>query len=252
MNAQWQRVAIVTGAAAGIGKGIALTLACNGYAVFLFDKNEEALVRVCKEEFMQYKVDYFVGDVTSRKEVDAALQQCIQTFGRMDVLVANAGMIEKAEFLAMTEQQWDNTMNINIKGVFLWGQAVAKWMVENKIAGSIVNIGCMRASLVCPTMSAYATAKAGVRMLTKSMALELAPYQINVNVIEPGRTQTAGLKQYIQTNQDESERLALIPLGRFATPEDIGQTVLFLVSAQANYITGAVIPVDGGYSIAKK
>jgi len=166
-------------------------------------------------------------------------------------LIANVGLIEKIEFLEMTEEQWDNTLDVNLKGTFLWGQAVAKWMVQNGSNGSIVNIGCMRASLVGKSMAAYATAKAGVRMLTKAMAVELAPYKINVNAIEPGRTLTDGLRQHLTDSAAEANRLKLIPLGRFARAEEIAATALFLISEEAKYITGASIPVDGGYSIAK-
>ena len=245
------KVSIVTGAASGIGKAIASTLLHNGYAVFLFDKNEKELLRVVEDEFAVEKADYFSGDVTKKNDVEAALAQCINKFGRIDALIANVGLIEKIKFLEMTEEQWDKTLDVNLKGTFLWGQAVAKWMVKNGCGGSIVNIGCMRASLVGKSMAAYATAKAGVRMLTRAMAVELADYNINVNSIEPGRTITAGLKQHVTDSNAEMKRLKLIPMGRFAMPEEIGKTVLFLISEQAKYITGASIPVDGGYSIAK-
>lgn len=246
-----EKVSIVTGAAAGMGKAIASVLANNGYSVFLFDKNEKELVRVFQDEFAGKNVDYFCGDVTKKNDVEAALNQCIKKFGRIDALIANVGLIEKIEFLEMTEEQWDNTLDVNLKGTFLWGQAVAKWMVQNGSNGSIVNIGCMRASLVGKSMAAYATAKAGVRMLTKAMAVELAPYKINVNAIEPGRTLTNGLKQHLTDSVAEANRLKLIPLGRFAMAEEIATTALFLISDEAKYITGASIPVDGGYSIAK-
>lgn len=245
------KVAIVTGAASGIGKAIVSILVDKGYSVLLFDKNEKKLISVIQDELAVENVDYFCGDVTKKNDVEAALAQCINKFGHIDALIANVGSIEKIGFLEMTEEQWDKTLDVNLKGTFLWGQAVAKWMVQNDCCGTIVNIACMRASLVGKRMAAYATAKAGVRMLTKAMAVELAPYKINVNAIEPGRTLTAGLKQHVTNSEAETQRLKLIPLGRFAMPEEIAKTVLFLISAQAQYITGASIPVDGGYSIAK-
>lgn len=232
-----KRVAIITGAAAGIGKAISLTLAQHGYHVFLFDKNEKELCRVINDEFSTDTADYFCGDVTDKEDVEKALIQCVQKFGRLDALISNVGIMEKVDFLNMTEQQWDKTIDVNLKGVFLWGQAVAKWMVQNKTSGSIVNIACMRASLVGKSMAAYATAKAGVRMLTKAMAVELAPYKITVNAIEPGRTLTDLLKRHITDADGEALRQRLIPLGRFAMPEEIAQAVLFLISDQAKYIT---------------
>lgn len=246
------KVTIVTGAASGIGKAISLTLANNNYKVFLFDKDETGLMNLCNNELKNYDTDYFCGNVTNKSDIDKAIKQCISKYSRVDSLIANAGIIEKSEFLEITEQQWDNTIDVNLKGVFLWGQSVANWMVDNNIAGSIVNIGCMRANLVTKNLSAYATSKAGVRTLTKAMAVELASYNINVNTIEPGRTLTDGLQQHITNKQDEADRLNLIPIGRFANPSEIGDLALFLISENAKYITGASIPVDGGYSISKE
>jgi NAD(P)-dependent dehydrogenase (short-subunit alcohol dehydrogenase family) len=247
-----KRVAVITGAASGIGKAISLLLAHNGYYVFLFDKDQKQLLRAINEEFAADSADYYCGDVTIKEDVEKALAQCVQKTGHIDALISNVGILEKADFLKMTEQQWDKTIDVNLKGVFLWGQAVAKWMVENNVSGGIVNIACMRASLVGKSMSAYAAAKAGVRMLTKAMAVELAPYKITVNAVEPGRTQTDLLQRHIIDKSGEELRQRLIPLGRFAMSEEIAQAVLFLLSDQAQYITGASIPVDGGYSIEKE
>lgn len=247
-----KKVVIVTGAAAGMGKAIAANLVNNNYCVFMFDKNEKELVRVAQSEMPAGYVDYFCGDVTHKRDVEEALKQCITKFECVDALVSNVGIIEKMDFLEMTEEQWDKSIAVNLKGAFLWGQAVSKWMVRNSCEGSIVNIGCMRASLVGKGMLPYATAKAGIRMLTKAMALELAPYNINVNAIEPGRTLTDGLKRHMINTEAVSKRIGLIPLGRFAETEDIANAVVFLLSESAKYITGAAIPVDGGYSIAKE
>lgn len=246
MGSIMKRVAVITGAASGIGKAIAQLLADNGYFVFLFDKDSDKLHKVFYEEFSVETADYYCGDVTVKQDVEKALLQCIQKIGRVDALISNVGVLKKVEFLNMTEQQWDDTIDINLKGIFLWGQAVAKWLVENNVKGSIVNIACMRASLVGKSMAAYAAAKAGVRMLTKAMAVELALYNITVNAVEPGRTETDLLKSHIVDKSGEELRQKLIPLGRFAMPEEIAQTVLFLISDQARYITGACIPVDGG------
>ncbi|MBP2635192.1 MAG: short-chain dehydrogenase [Firmicutes bacterium] len=246
-----KRVAVITGAASGIGKAIALLLADNGYYVFLFDKDSDKLRKVFYEEFCVENASYYYGDVTLKQDVEKALAQCIQKTGRIDALISNVGVLRKVEFLNMTEQQWDDTIDINLKGVFLWGQAVAKWMVENNVKGSIVNIACMRARLVGKSMAAYAAAKAGVNTLTKAMAVELASHNITVNAVEPGRTQTDLLKSHIMDKSGEELRQKLIPLGRFAMPEEVAQTVLFLISDRARYITGACIPVDGGYTVEK-
>lgn len=247
-----RKVVIVTGAAAGMGKAIAFTLASNNYNVFMFDKNEQELIRTSETEMPAGCTDFFCGDVTKKRDVDMALQQCIKKFNGVDALVSTVGVIEKIDFLEMSEEEWDTSIAVNLKGTFLWGQAVSRWMAANKCEGSIVNIGCMRASLVVKGLASYAAAKAGVRMLTKAMAVELAPYNINVNTIEPGRTLTDGLRQHMTDSEAAAKRLALIPLGRFANPLDIAGTVMFLLSEGAKYITGAAIPVDGGYSVQKE
>jgi NAD(P)-dependent dehydrogenase (short-subunit alcohol dehydrogenase family) len=252
MVSSTKKVAIVTGAAAGMGKAIASTLVKNNYNVFMFDKNEQELIQITENDMPVGSAGFFCGDVTKKADVEKALEHCINTFDCIDALVSNVGVIEKLDFLEMTEQDWDRSIDVNLKGAFLWGQAVSKWMVKNKCAGSIVNIGCMRASLVGKGMAPYAAAKAGIRMLTKAMAVELAPYNINVNAVEPGRTLTDGLKQHMVNNQAVLDRLRMIPLSRFADASDIANTVMFLLSDSAKYITGAAIPVDGGYSIAKE
>jgi NAD(P)-dependent dehydrogenase (short-subunit alcohol dehydrogenase family) len=252
MLSSTKKVVIVTGAAAGMGKAIASALVKNNYNVFLFDKNEQQLIQIAENDLPAGRADFSCGDVTKKADVEKALEHCINTFDCIDALVSNVGVIEKLDFLEMTEQDWDRSINVNLKGAFLWGQAVSKWLVKNKCAGSIVNIGCMRASLVTKGMAPYAAAKAGIRMLTKAMAVELAPYKINVNAVEPGRTLTDGLRRHMVDNQAVAARLRQIPLGRFAEAADIASTVMFLLSPAAKYITGAAIPVDGGYSIAKE
>lgn len=246
-----RRAAIITGAASGIGRAIASALVQNGYNVVLFDKDGTKLPHVISTDFSADTAGYFCGDVTVKRDVEEAISYCVQKFGRLDALISNVGVMEKVEFLNMTEPQWDKMIDVNLKGAFLWGQAAAKWMVQNGISGSIVNIGCMRAHLVGKSMAAYAVAKAGVGMLTKAMAVELAPYKITVNAVEPGRTLTDLLQKHIIERDGVELRQKLIPLERFAKPEEIAQMVCFLISDQAKYITGATIPVDGGYSIAK-
>ena len=183
-----KKVAIITGAAAGIGRAAAQVLAEKGWFVFLFDKNAELLLKVVQENFSVNNAACYCGDVTKKDDIKAALAECLKKTGRVDAMVSVVGFMEKVSFLELSEEQWDQSLAVNLKSVFLWGQSVAKWMAEHHISGSIVNIGCMRASLVSNDMAAYASAKGGVRALTKAMAVELSPYNINVNVIEPGRT----------------------------------------------------------------
>ena len=247
-----KKTVIVTGAASGIGKAIVLYLLEKQYQVFCFDRNEEGLKLFFNEEALKENAAFYVGDVSKKEDVSNALAVCVKRFGDIYGLVSSAGIVKKDEFLSMEENSWDTTMDINLKGTFLWGQMVGRWLVENQISGSIVHIGCMRASLVCKGMSAYAASKGGIRNFTKAMAVELAPYNIRVNAIEPGRTLTETLQNYMTDHKAVEKRLQLIPLGRFAKPEDIAKAAYFLLSEDANYITGAILPVDGGYSIYKE
>jgi Short-chain alcohol dehydrogenase of unknown specificity len=131
-------VAIVTGAASGIGKAVALGFADAGYIVFLTDIDEAALKKVVKVEFANYEVGYHCGNVSWQADVKKGLSRCISQFGRVDVLVANAAIMEKESFLRLTEEQWDRSMAINLKGVFLWGQSVAQWMVDNENSAELL------------------------------------------------------------------------------------------------------------------
>lgn len=197
-------------------------------------------------------VSFYCGDVANGGDVKNALAKCLSDFGKVDVLVSNAGILHKAAFLDMQEELWDRQLAVNLKGVFLWGQAVSRWMVEEKRPGKIINISCMRTELVTPNLSAYSASKGGVKVLTKAMAVELAPYGIRVNAIQPGRTMTKALESFLEDSERKERLENLIPYRRFAMPEEIANVALFLASDQASYITGAVIPVDGGYTISKE
>jgi len=247
-----QQVAIITGAAAGIGKAVAQLLVEKGWFAFLFDQNKDLLSRAVQEDFPVGSTEYYCGNAAKKANVEAAFNTCVKQTGRVDALVSVVGSMEKVRFLDLSEEQWDQSIAVNLKSTFLWGQMAANWMVDHHVNGSIVNIGCMRASLVSHDMAAYVAAKGGVRSLTKAMAVELSSYDINVNAVEPGRTMTELLVNHAKNESGLNMRQDMIPLKRFAQPREIAQTVAFLISKEAKYITGAVIPVDGGYTIEKK
>jgi NAD(P)-dependent dehydrogenase (short-subunit alcohol dehydrogenase family) len=218
----------------------------------VFDNDREALNKIL-EAFGNKTVIAYCGDVSASNDVNNAMTKCLAEFGRVDVLVSNVGVLHKKAFLEIEEELWDRELAVNLKGVFLWGQAVAKWMVKENSPGKIINISCMRTELITPNLSAYSASKGGVKALTKAMAVELAPYGIRVNAIQPGRTMTEALAYFLQESPDRRERLEkLIPYRRFAEPEEIANVALFLASDQASYITGAIIPVDGGYTVSKE
>jgi NAD(P)-dependent dehydrogenase (short-subunit alcohol dehydrogenase family) len=249
---QMQKVAIITGGASGIGKAIALEFARSDYQVFLFDKDLDKLNEVINNDLKDFPVSFYCGDVSKSRDVNEGLKKCILEFKQVDVLVSSAAIMKKIPFLEISEKEWMNTIDVNLKGVFLWGQQVAQWMAGNNKKGSIINISCIRSELATSNFSAYVSSKGAVTALTKAMAVELAPYGINVNAIAPGRTFTEGSEKFFQDAERKKRLETLVPCGRLAMPEEIAGVVVFLASDKAKYMTGSTIPVDGGYLIYKE
>jgi 3-oxoacyl-[acyl-carrier protein] reductase len=240
-------VAVVTGAARGIGRASALALAKRGFSIVLVDRlleelaATEAAIRAlgCRTMAQPGSVADFQGVMTSAQAV-------LDTFGRVDVLVNNAGVSQPKTLVEISEQEYDETIAINLKGVFAWCKAVAPAMLDRK-SGRIVNISSvsahMGASPNAVSRFAYVTAKAGVLGLTRALCKELAPH-VTVNAICPGSIRTALTSKLFDSR--EKEVLDAIPLGRIGTPEDIAEVVAFLATVSPNFITGEVIDVDGG------
>jgi 3-oxoacyl-[acyl-carrier protein] reductase len=243
------KVAIVTGAASGIGRAIALDLAKFGAKVVIADLALEAAKKVVGEiESAGGTAIAIKTDVADARSVQQMTQQALKKFGKIDILVNNAGIISRCTVMDMKEEELQRTLEINVKGVFLCSQAVAKYMVERK-SGKIVNVGSSLSSRgsVCNLSGGgadYCASKAAVQAFTRTLAMELAPCGINVNAVAPGITNTPmhkglweGAKLYYENS---------VPLGRLAEPEDIADVVLFLVTDAARYITGQTIHVNGG------
>jgi len=244
------RVAVVTGGASGIGKAIALDLARFGAIVVIADAALGPAEQVARDIRNVHGNAIAVRtDVTSRGEVDALVEKAVGEFGRIDILVNSAGIIRPAGLLDMAEDEWDAVMNVNLKGVFLVMQAVARHMVREKY-GKIINIAstCGLNTVAGPVAN-YAPSKAGVIQLTKVAATELGPYGINVNAIAPGPITTelhyeGRTPDQVEEYFERSRKAAV--LGRIGSPEDIANVALFLATDESSLITGQVIAADGG------
>lgn len=238
------KVAVVTGAGRGIGKGIALELAKEGCNVVVSDINLEESEKVVAEvEKFGVKGLAVKCDVSKKEEVDALINQTIEKFSKLDVLVNNAGIFPFKPFLELTEEDWDKVLNVNLKSVFLCSQAAAKVMKEGS---KIVNTSSIAAFVGFEGLAHYCASKGGINSMIRALALELAPKNICVNAVAPGAIDTPGASEGADENT-RKQTIAQIPLKRMGLPEDIANAVVFLASDKANYITGQTIIVDGGW-----
>jgi 3-oxoacyl-[acyl-carrier protein] reductase len=245
------KVALVTGARRGMGKAHALALAKQGARVVVTDIDEKECQTVADEiranggEAVAFKLD-----VLSSQEVDQVFDAVIKKFGRLDILVNNAGIFAPKSALAMTEEEWDHTLNINLKGEFLCAQRAAQEMTKNKW-GRIINIASIASGGVgigFEGATHYSASKGGIVGMSESMALEFGPLGITVNVIAPGAIETPMIGA---VTKDLIEEIELrVPLKRIGKPEEVSAAVVFLASEEASYVTGATLVVDGGWLAA--
>ncbi len=246
-----RRVAIVTGAGRGIGKAVALTLAENGVDIVLAEmERERAQDAAAAIEGLGAAALVCATDVARRGQVDGLVAATLERFGRLDILINNAGVIAPAPALEMTEEQWDDVLTVDLKAVFLCSQAAGRHMVAHR-SGSIVNITSVAAERGMQDRANYCAAKAGVVALTRVLALEWAPFGVRVNAVGPGYVNTELQQWAIQQGiADLESRTRTTPLGRMAEPNEIGRIVAFLASDQASYVTGQAVYVDGGWLAA--
>ena len=241
------RVVVVTGAAQGIGAACAQRLSQDGAAVALWDVDDtrgQALAKSLADQGR--RAVYQHCNVANKSEVDAATANTVHAFGHIDGLVNNAGIFKAAEFLDITEADWDAVINVNLKGSFLVAQAVAREMVKHG-SGAIVNMSSVNGVMAIPSIASYNVSKGGINQLTRVMALSLADHGIRVNAVAPGTIATELAKNAVLGSDEARARiLSRTPMKRLGEPEEIADVCAFLLSSASSYMTGEIVYVDGG------
>jgi len=241
------KIAIVTGASSGIGKSIALTLTEAKANVILVSRRLDVLNQLVEQINKRgQKAIAIKADVSKKVEVDRIVQETLKEFAKIDILVNCAGINRRAPAEIFSEEDWDNVINTNLKGVFLCSQAVGKVMIkQNK--GKIINISSINSVIVGENIPAYDASKGGVKQLTKALALAWAKYNINVNAIGPGNFKTEKTRSRYENEDKSKEVISSIPLKRWGEPQkDLSGPIILLASEASDYITGQTIYVDGG------
>lgn len=242
------KAVLVTGGDQGIGRGIALRLAQEGADVAIgFRSNKEGADDTMHEiqEFGQKSVA-IQGDVGRLEDGRKLVSEAIRQLGRIDILVNNAGLERRADFWDATEQDFDLVLNVNLKGVFFITQAVVRHLMETKRPGKIINISSVHEELPFPHFASYCASKGGLKMLTRDLAIELAPFGITINNIAPGAIETPINTKLLNDPAKLNALLEEIPLRRLGKPEDVAGMAVFLASSDADYVTGTTFFVDGG------
>ena len=242
------KVAIVTGAATGIGKAIATTMAAEGASVVIDYVGDPAFANAAVQAIQAAggKVTAVAADVSNPGQVNQLIQKAIDSFGKLDILVNNAGLEYKHPFHEFPFELWQKVIAVDLTGPFLCAQAAAKAMIRQPTGGRIINISSIHEDLPMPTNAPYCAAKGGLRMLMRTIAVELAPYKITVNNIAPGAIFTPIDADIEADPKLEAALMAEIPLGRWGKPEEVADLAVFLASDSASYCTGSTFFIDGG------
>ncbi|MHA1966247.1 MAG: SDR family NAD(P)-dependent oxidoreductase [Candidatus Hodarchaeales archaeon] len=257
------KVAIVTGGAFGIGQAICYRLAESGAAVMIVDINLDA-AKETASQIVEHggKAKAMSADASSPAAAEEVIKETIDEFGSIDILVNNAGVYPMSPIFDTTEELWDKVLGLNLKGVFFYTQKIAKNMADSKKGGKIINLASIDGFHPTGNLIHYDASKGGVVMMTKALALELAPHKITVNAVAPGGISTPGADvvsemyrkqmeaQGMTPEQIEEVFVARVPLGRMGIPDDIAKVILFLASDLSGYMTGVTIITDGGYLLS--
>lgn len=240
-------VAVITGAARGIGRACAERFLDDGVKVVISDIDREALAATAKELGRPDDLRAVVADVAKRADIDALVASAVSAFGRLDIMVNNAGVARNRDFLEITEQDFDDVIAINLKGAFFGVQAAARQMIAQGGGGVVINMSSVNALLAIPTLATYAISKGGMKQLTSVAAVALAPHRIRVVAVGPGTILTDMVSSAIFSSEDARRSvLSRTPIGRGGEPGEVASVVAFLASDDASYITGQTIYPDGG------
>ena len=244
------KVAIITGSRRGIGKGIALAFAKEGCKVVISDYVEDKDGKKTVEEIKRLGSDaiFVKADVSKEKDVKNLVGKAVKKFGKLNIMVNNAGIVSFGTADTLTEKEWDKVINVNLKGVFFGTKYAAKQMLKQGKGGRIINISSIAGLVGFPGISAYCASKGGVTEFTREAALDYAKNGITVNAINPGVIETDMTKGMIEDKETSKNLLENTPVGRFGNPEDIGNAALFLALDESSFITGHNLVVDGGWT----
>jgi len=244
------KVAIITGSRRGIGKGIALAFAKEGCKVVISDYVEDKDGKKTVEEIKRLGSDaiFVKADVSKEKDVKNLVGKAVKKFGKLSIMVNNAGIVSFGTADTLAEKDWDKVINVNLKGVFFGTKYAAKQMLKQGKGGRIINISSIAGLVGFPGISAYCASKGGVTEFTREAALDYAGKGITVNAIDPGVIETDMTKGMIEDKETSKNLLENTPVGRFGNPEDIGNAALFLALDESSFITGHNLVVDGGWT----
>lgn len=242
------KVALITGAATGIGKAIATRFAQEGAKVavnYLPGGDRDAQAAAAVTEIGHGAIGV-AGDVSKRADVERIVQETVSAFGRLDIAINNAGIEIKKPFLEVTDDEWNRVIGVNLFGAYLVSQVAARQMVKQGPGGKLLNVSSVHEDIPFPEYTAYCASKGGIRMMMRNLAMELAPYKINVNNIAPGAIATPINQSVLDDPTASKNAISEIPWGRFGKPEEVAAVAVFLASDESEYVTGSTYYVDGG------